>query len=313
MVGHNRWSFRWWRLNLLSMYTPSQILTALRHPSRAGVELNRYFHTQMDGNEGAQNIFDDDWDNLIILDACRYDAFAARSSLPGTLEQRRSLGATTSEFVRENFDGQTLHDTVYVSANVWYLKLFEELDSELHKFIDLQKSHHDETLGTVHPEAVTEEARKVASEYPNKRLIIHYLQPHQPYIGTTGREHFEVSPGLRETLNRSNVSDGMLRKAYQENLDLVLDSVADLLPALEGRTVVTADHGEMLGERGRPVPVRTYGHFGGLYHDELVNVPWLVIDDDHRKEIVAEPPSMELDDADSEAVDKRLRELGYKT
>ncbi|WP_266081623.1 alkaline phosphatase family protein [Haladaptatus caseinilyticus] len=199
-----------------------------------------------------------------------------------------------------------------MSANVWYLKLLDELHSELHKFINLQDQHHDEERGTVLPEVVTKKARSVAEEYPNKRLIIHYLQPHQPYIGPTGRERFKVSPGLRETLQQSDVNDELLRTAYQENLDLVLDSVADLLPSLEGRTIVTADHGEMLGERGRPVPVRTYGHFSGLYHDELVTVPWLVIDEGQRKEIISESPSVQLDDQDTEEVDERLRQLGYK-
>ncbi|WP_323173753.1 hypothetical protein [Natrialba sp. PRR66] len=294
------------------MYTPSQMLNAIRYPGRAGVEINRYFHSRVKTNEGARSIFDGEWDNLIVLDACRYDAFAAHSSLPGTLERRRSLGSTTAEFIRENFEGRTLHDTVYVSANVWYLKLFEELDSELHKFVNLQEKHHDEALGTVPPEAVTEEAHNAAEEYPNKRLIVHYLQPHQPYIGPIGRKLFEVSPGLRETLHQSNVTDDTLRRAYQENLDLVLDSVANLLSSLDGRTVVTADHGEMLGERGRPIPVRTYGHFGSLYHDELVTVPWLVIENDQRKEIVAESPSDAEFDADFDQVEQRLEELGYK-
>lgn len=294
------------------MYTHSQLRSVIRYPGRAGVEINRYFQLYTGRNDGARSIFDGDWDNLIILDACRYDSFAARSSLPGTLEYRRSLGATTSEFIRENFDGKTLHDTVYVSANVWYLKLREELGSSLYKFIDLQSTDHDDELGTVPPEAVTEAARDAAEEYPDKRLIVHYLQPHQPYIGPIGRDRFEVSPGLLETLHRSDVSDNVLRDAYQENLDIVLNSVSDLLPSLNGRTVVTADHGEMLGERGKPIPVRTYGHFEGLYHDELVTVPWLVIDNDERREIVAEEPLTETDEADTEAVNERLRDLGYK-
>jgi hypothetical protein len=263
-------------------------------------------------NDDARSIFEDEWDNLIILDACRYDAFAARSTLPGTLERRRSLGATTSEFIRANFEGKTLHDTVYVSANVWYLKLREELGSELYEFIDLQSTDRDDELGTVPPEAVTQAAQDAASEYPNKRLIVHYLQPHQPYIGPTGRDHFEVSPGLLETLQRSDVSDDILWEAYRENLDIVLNSVSDLLKSLNGQTVVTADHGEMLGERGKPIPVRTYGHFGGLYHDELVTVPWLVINTDERRDIVAEEPLAQREESHTEVVDKRLRELGYK-
>lgn len=295
------------------MYTPSQIASVIHHPGRIGTEVNRLYHGRISQLDDGVSIFEEDWDNLLILDACRYDVFEACSSLPGQLDQRRSLGATTSEFVRENFAGRTLHDTVYVSANIWYLKLRDELDAELHEFVNTQPNHWDEELGTVPPEAVSEAAREATVEFPNKRLIVHYLQPHQPYIGPTGREHFEVSPGLRETLHRSQASDDLLWTAYQENLNLVLESVGDLLPDLEGRTVITADHGEMLGERGSPIPVRTYGHFGGLYLDELVTVPWNIVKGQVRKEVVPEAPTKDASNrTESKQVDERLRELGYK-
>lgn len=34
--------------------------------------------------------------------------------------------------------------------------------------------------------------------------------------------------------------------------------------------------GELLGDRCRPIPVTEYGHYHGLYMDELVKVPWHV-------------------------------------
>lgn len=45
---------------------------------------------------------------------------------------------------------------------------------------------------------------------------------------------------------------------HAENLDLVLDSVADPVDVVNGRTVVTSGHGNMLGEQTFPVPLRVY-------------------------------------------------------
>jgi hypothetical protein len=39
-------------------------------------------------------------------------------------------------------------------------------------------------------EVVTEAALEAAEWYPNERLIVHYLQPHAPYIGPTGVNEF---------------------------------------------------------------------------------------------------------------------------
>ncbi len=64
--------------------------------------------------------------------------------------------------------------------------------------------------------------------------------------------------------------DGV-NKAYKDNLVRVMNSLEQLLPELSGRIVITADHGELLGEKGR------YGHdFEG--QEKLVDVPWFVIE-----------------------------------
>ena len=47
----------------------------------------------------AQDIFAEEWDTLIVLDACRYDFFEKvyRDYLSGTLEKRVSPGSCTEE------------------------------------------------------------------------------------------------------------------------------------------------------------------------------------------------------------------------
>ena len=60
---------------------------------------------------------DADWDVLLILDACRFDLFSDVIDIPGDLRRVHSLGSSTEEFLRANFANETLHDTVYVTAN----------------------------------------------------------------------------------------------------------------------------------------------------------------------------------------------------
>jgi len=41
----------------------------------------------------------------------------------------------------------------------------------------------------------------------------------------------------------------MVWEAYNENLDIVLTEIEALLDELDGKSVITADHGNLVGER----------------------------------------------------------------
>lgn len=293
--------------------------------SRAVVrEMNRQyfaFRNQSDYNDAGIDIFEEDWDNLVILDACRYDAFAARSELPGTLEARNSQGSMTQEWLQANFTDRDLTDTVYVSANGQFVH-FDGFGAKLHDFIgvwgdDFKPSEGDPTT-LASPETLTEQALEAAEKYPNKRLLIHYIPPHEPYIGQTGQEKidFHLTPvDIPDKIQSDpSLSRDLIRKAYIENLDIALGEVEQLLDSLPGKTVVSADHGELLGEHLPPLPLSHYGHMGGVYHDELVRVPWHIHVNGERKEIVAEEPKQRsaLGMNDGRDVEKHLEDLGYR-
>jgi hypothetical protein len=289
-----------------------KLRVAAAHPHLAVRELYRAYHRRLytrSLNDDGVDVFDEDWDNLVVLDACRYDVFAAvaASSLPGTLERRTSQAATTPEFVRANFGGRDLHDTVYVTQNTWYLKLRDDIDASVH---DVANPRQD-------PGAVTDRALAFDERYPNKRLVVHYLPPHHPYIGPTAERElpsYEEQFGdfLRQVQRgRVDLDDATLRAAYRENLERVLPEVERLLDALAGKTVVTADHGELLGETLSPVPVTVYGHHRGLYVDELVDVPWLVVPGNRRKRVRAEAPAESAASSCDRDLDRHLRQLGY--
>jgi phosphopantothenate synthetase len=78
-----------------------------------------------------------------------------------------------------------------------------------------------------------------------------------------------------------------------------------------GKTVITADHGEFLGDCERPISVRTYRHPEGVYVEGLVKVPWHIYEDGDRTGIVAERPSEGADEF--EQVEQNLKDLGYRT
>jgi hypothetical protein len=101
-------------------------------------------------------------------------------------------------------------------------------------------------------------------------------------------------------------------------LERGLEQIDEILPALSGKTVITADHGEMLGEYVSPVPVRWYGHPPGIYTNELINVPWFVTPHDRRKEIEDGECNTNINrefarqERKQDAINERLRDLGYK-
>jgi len=298
------------------MYSTEQIATGIRNPDIALRELNRLYFRRLytrEFNENGTDIFAEDWDNLIILDACTHDLFEAEHTLPGRLERRQSRGSSTVEFLRGNFDDRKLHDVVYLTANP-QLYRHDSISPSLHATVNIwQENGWNEEYRTVLPETVTTYAKDVAEEYPNKRLVVHYIQPHYPFIGPTGREHFDLDSLAvwdQIQVGELGVSSDVLRQAYRENFELVLPHVEDLLASLTGKSVVTSDHGQAFGERGGLLPLEYYGHPPSVYIDSLVEVPWLVYETGERKEVVAERP-LERNSVDSEVVSDRLEQLGY--
>ncbi|AEM59298.1 hypothetical protein HISP_18995 (plasmid) [Haloarcula hispanica N601] len=261
---------------------------------------------------GTDIIADEDWDNLILLDACRYDAYTATTPFVGPIEMRESRGSTSRQFVRGNFNGKRLHDTVVISGNRWYLDLqnSDDFDCEFHAYYDVERDAADGFVPSA--EAVTEAALDKIGQYPNKRLVIHYMQPHHPYIGTDIDGFEQKRVDMREYVRRSSVDTDTIRAAYQDNLQYVLKHVQRLVEELEGKTVISADHGEALGERLSPFPVSWFGHPIRVYTDELVQVPWHVVSNESRRTIRSESPRSQLTDIDQAEIEQSLKDLGYK-
>ncbi|QLH81217.1 hypothetical protein [Halosimplex pelagicum] len=305
------------------MYSLDQLKRGFASPNLFFREANRLYHRRLNTrthNISGIDVFSEDWDNLLLLDACRYDMFAEQSDLRGQLESRISRGSSTAEFLKGNIRDRELHDTVYITANPQFYRLQDQLGASFHAVENVwMREGWDEDYNTVLPETMTAAAFDAAEQYPDKRLFIHYIQPHYPFI-VDNSELFDNEQAFLKPdeagswhqlmTGELTASRNDVWRAYRDNLSRTLPHVNELLDGLEGKSVVSSDHGNMVGERAYPFPIREWGHPRGIYTEQLVKIPWLVIQGE-RREIVSQPPLDEHEETDDDIVADRLEQLGY--
>ena len=313
---------------------PKKITDALRYiawdiknPIHDNIEKYRYSYY---GDEA--DIIDKDWDNLILIDACRHDAL--EEICGKQIPSQFSVASNSSEFMEKTMNGKELYDTVYISSNPFTHKVLEDgifydVIQTYHKGFNPTGAEGDYT--DYHPQNVYDVCKEKVPEYDHKRFIIHFMQPHGPYFGTKAEKlrddiyktyniGFERLPSqtsdaditysdLMYAALHGYVSKEEIRDVYMENLELVLEYVRSLAEELDGKTIVSADHGEMLGNPSSRFS-RRFGHITGSYTPELRKVPWLELEYDQRKETVREEP-VEYEEVEESKVEEQLEELGY--
>lgn len=280
------------------------------------------------GNEGI-DYMERDWDNLLVLDACRADLFeeAFATNRFHEYERVHSPGCSSPEWMAETFDDRQYPDTIYVTANPWISKVApDSFHDVVNLWVEEGDLSEDEIRGadgaiedvgvsggiTIHPDTLSDAARRIHRENLDKRLIVHYFQPHAPVVGNPDGSRCEeirdeLHPG--DDLREGNVTRAEVWEGYLDNLEYAFTHAEALADDLGGRTVFTADHGELFGEWLWPFPIRGYAHPNGVRHPRLTEVPWAVKEVGDRRDVVA--GDIEHHDADEDVVDERLRDLGY--
>lgn len=266
-------------------------------------QLSRWWYPDID----TERMLDADWDYLLLLDACRADTFESVSDLPGETSRTVTGASMTVEWLENHVADTELHDIVYITGNQQVVAHQSRLNPDFHSYEFVEPDH---PAGVATPEAVAAAARRAEREYPSKRLLIHFVQPHTPYLGPAG-SGLNNGLSLSQLYRQTDTSAREIELAYRENLEIVLSVVRQLFSEFSGRFVVSADHGELLGERLRPIPVRDFGHPRGVYHDSLVTVPWHTFERGERRTVRAEPPVQTLDSSEDRNVQERLQALGY--
>ena len=212
--------------------------------------------TQRDWLKGA-------WRFLLVLDAARPDYVR---QLDRRFEEVDALGGITHTWCANLWQLVPKRMT-YFSANPVTAWKQQRVKAPHVEMIDVWRHCWRRfgkwKVGSVHPadlNAFVLDWLK-AHEMP-KRVVVHYLQPHAPYIvkglpvqcgnlhdGPTGKKG-DLS--VVDAIERGLMTWDDLREAYMANLKLVLATALELCGELRehGEVIITADHGEVLGEKG---------------------------------------------------------------
>lgn len=280
--------------------------------ARHGFEREYY-----DRRYSSQYIFDDDWDTMILLDACRYDVW---EEVMRDLQFLNSAehdfvytpASSSREWMEANFAERfvdMMNKTAYVTANPFTKDHVKEDNFAL--VDEIWRYGWDHELGVVPPDVVTDRAIDVARSKEPERLLVHYMQPHfpslrRPELGS------KIDPETNSWINsvwdkieNGEISQETAWQAYRHNLEDVLDSVDVLLRNHSASDVViTSDHGNGFGERG------IYGHPGNRAHRVLREVPY-VQTDAVDEETYSPEHSHQQTNVSEDDVQDRLASLGY--
>jgi len=251
------------------------------------------------------NVFSEDWDLLLILDCCRVDgikAVANEYDFITEVDSRTSVGSATSEWVSQTFHSKyrdEVASTAYLSGNGHSRKVLEEgFEPEYNRnagfaptawgTVDASELGYLEHVweyanyfesgagkAYVDPQLMTDRAiefcRNQADNYD--RVILHYIPPHPPYIGHAHRDgrdelhDYEWSPW---SFMRDGGSFDTVWDIYLSEVRSSLNAIEVLLSNVDAeKVVISADHGEAMGEYG------LYSHPEGAIHPKVKRVPWV--------------------------------------
>ena len=238
------------------------------------------------------NVFTRDWDVLVILDACRVDAIrevANEYNFISTVDSIWSVGSTSFEWLPLTFQKRHMSEiqtTAYISGNPYITPVFREkkeppvnqpiplgptnynvADPEDFLFLDEVREYgvNDEKK-CVLPRTMTDRAVDVSRSLNPDRLVVHYMQPHEPHIG----DEKGLGRNVFVPLRKGQITKHEAWESYLENLRVVLDELELLLSNIDAeKVVISADHGEAFGEFG------FYAHQIGCPLPGVRKVPWV--------------------------------------
>lgn len=218
----------------------------------------------------------EEWDNLVIFDACRFDSFESiyPNYLDGDLKRVHNGGETyTYDWFKHVF--RKKYDATFYDASLFDMRKQKDegwrYSDHFERVVGPDEIDFDFDMGTSLPDETNKAVRN--DDWEGER-IIRYLTPHPPFssmpwtkgAGKIGRGYTKLKKGT--------ITPREIRKAYEENVRIAFKGVVDLIPDLKGGTVITSDHGECLYEGN----CNQLFHAKGFdNHPHLVNVPWFKV------------------------------------
>ncbi|MFC7248527.1 hypothetical protein ACFQJ5_01530 [Halomicroarcula sp. GCM10025324] len=256
-------------------------------------------------------IYEREWEVLVILDACRTDLMDEVADEYSFLEKYRthnSIGSNSAEWLEKNFVDEyadEMRKTAVVTGNPHTDIYLDENDFAVLDEVWRYAWEDDDEL--FRPQYLTDRAISVKREHDPERMIVHYMQPHHPFIphfdGFETELHGKWLNQWRD-IRVGHVSKAEKWKQYRDNLHYVLEYVEILLDSIDADPVViSSDHGEAIGEWG------IYGHYG-IPLRVLREVPWIETVAEDTGEYTPEFERTGVDDPKRD-IDDQLEKLGY--
>lgn len=280
------------------------------------------------------NIFELDWDLLILLDACRVDVLEEVACefefLNNEISSYYSVGGSTLEWTANTFVNQYIEDisnTVFISNNPWPWRILEE-GFRLNEYYENWTPVREDTINQGEllrhvpawkfgkrssqdrKQSGSELVRDLAIREGRKgnfdRMIVHFIEPHSPYVAKLkNNPDDELLPSeqnpfgyLRDGGDRTKVWDH-----YKNELISALNDIESLLQNIDAnRVLITADHGEAFGEYG------VFGHTAGSFHPHVRKVPLTSCQAIDTNEIA---PDITMEANSDINIEERLEHLGY--
>ncbi|MDZ7730952.1 MAG: hypothetical protein U5K37_08635 [Natrialbaceae archaeon] len=194
------------------------------------------------------SIWDKDWDLLVILDACRPEWVKTVEDdyeYIDNVDTIHSVGSHSKEWILNTFDDRyssEMKETIYITGN-HYGDLINE--SKLAAFESAQ-DYGEWAYDSASPPAnvVTDLAVNASRNSDWERCIVHYMQPHKPFISkTSSRDDISVQDWSIAYKPYRMVFDGRISKdelieGFISNLQYVLDEVTILLENIEAPTAI---------------------------------------------------------------------------
>ncbi|GCF12066.1 hypothetical protein Harman_00010 [Haloarcula mannanilytica] len=281
-------------------------------------ELRKPIHHEINKRRGT-NIYDRDWDVLILLDCTRVDMLQSLSdefNMIGEIDSHPTPGTSSAEWMETTFTEEysdEMQETVHVTANP---NSSERLSS--HDFRHLEevwRDGWDSELGTIPAREVTDRAIALHRQLNPCRMIVHYMQPHPPFIANDEIEAVDVKkPGMekskmnvRELHEQENYTSNDLWNAHLDNLRYVLKDVELVRSNIDADPlVISADHGQAFGERD------VWGHPESTLAESVRLVPWCETVAHDKREYSPEFDVNQSIDSSDQSLEKKLEHLGYK-
>ncbi|MBO4247093.1 hypothetical protein IL252_04550 [Halomicrobium sp. IBSBa] len=289
------------------------------------------------------NVFQNDWDLLIVLDSARHDIIQELKSeyeFLNDIDSIWSVGSTSPEWMANTFCRtyeEVISKTAYITSNPHSKTVLENNLSEryqghrkdmkkLRRYgdFDIVQFNGFEAYEPVwrqnstnkkytmyenygNPRNVTDRAISLLRQQDLDRTVLHYMPPHTPFIINAIRENREPREYEKSPWKyiRKTGDRSSPFEAHKKMLRWVLDDVELLLNNVDAkRVVITADHGDSFGEFG------TYGHPAGSPNPHVRRVPWITTTAEDSEMHTPEQSNKNVN-GNNVDVESQLEALGY--